>query len=41
MSLSVMITSAVRFPLAFGIKVTVIVQLLDAARLLPHVFERW
>jgi len=35
--LSVMLTEAVRLPLAEGVKVTLIVQLLPAATELPHV----
>ena len=37
LALSVMITEAVRLPLAAGLKVTLIVQLAPAATELPHV----
>ena len=37
LALSVMLTEAVRLPLAVGMKVTLIVQLLPAATELPHV----
>ena len=37
LALSVMLTEAVRLPLAAGVKVTLMVQLLPAATELPHV----
>src|SRR5208337_4077367 len=37
LALSVMLTEAVRLPLAVGVKVTLMVQLLPAATELPHV----
>jgi hypothetical protein len=37
-SASLMVTAAVRLPIAVGLKVTLIVQLAPAARLVPQLF---